>query len=87
MSSNLQIILPTNFTQKHQQLILKYLTQGRTSLSLSEWQQLFTGFDTLHLAQVATETETITFQQVYEAHVERPFADSYINQLLQLTNI
>jgi hypothetical protein len=87
MSSNLRITLPTNFTQKHEQLILKYLTQGRASLTLAEWQQLFVGFDVLHLAQVVIETETVTFQQIYVAHVERPFADIYINQLLQLTDV
>ena len=87
MSSNLQITLPANFTQKHEQLILKYLTQGRASLTLAEWRQLFIGFDILHLAQVVIEAETLTFQQVYAAHVERPFADGYINQLLQLTDV
>jgi hypothetical protein len=87
MSNNLQIILPTDFTQKHEQLILKYLTQGRASLTLAEWQQLFVGFDVLHLAQVVTGTETLTFQQVYAVHVERPFANSYINQLLQPTDM
>ena len=87
MRSNLQIILPGNFAQKHEQLILKYLTQGRASLTLVEWQQLFVGFDALHLAQVVTEAEPLTFQQIYVIHVERPFADSYIHQLLQLTDV
>ena len=61
MSSNLQITLPANFSQNHEQPILKYLTQGRTSLNFAEWQQLFIGFDLLHLAQVVTETEASTF--------------------------
>lgn len=84
MNNNLRIELPTHFTDEHEKLILKYLTRGRQSLSLSEWKQLLTGFDLLHQARVVTESDVQTFKQIYVVHVAQPYADLYINELLQL---
>jgi hypothetical protein len=87
MSNKLQIELPANFTNRHQHLVLKYLTQGRRALSPADWQHLLAGFDFLHQAQVMIEANTLTFRQVYAVHVEQRFADLYINELLQLQNV
>ncbi|MCL4872141.1 MAG: hypothetical protein KJ063_24545 [Anaerolineae bacterium] len=87
MNNNLRIELPTHFTDEHQKLILKYLTRGRQSLSLSEWKRLLTGFDLLHQARVMTESDVQTFKQIYAVHVEQPYADLYINELLQLHDV
>jgi hypothetical protein len=55
MNDNLRIEVPAHFTAEHQRLILKYLSSGRQSLSLTEWKQALNGFDLLHEAQVELE--------------------------------
>ena len=87
MNDNLRIELPTTFTDKHQRLILKYLISGRQSLDFSEWKRLLNGFDLLHHARVDIDGNTQTFQQIYAIHVEQPFADLFINELLLLDDI
>jgi hypothetical protein len=87
MKHNLRIELPPQFTAEHQRLILKYLTSGRRSLDLSEWKQLLNGFDLLHEARVDSDGNFQTFRQIYAVHVEQPFADLYINELLLLDDV
>ncbi len=87
MNNNLHIALPTQFSIEHERLILKYLTSGRRSLILSEWRHVLNGFDLLHQARVVTDNSTQTFKQVYAIHVEQPFADSFINELLLLDDV
>jgi len=87
MSNNIHIELPTQFTVEHQRRILKYLTSGRRSLDLSEWKQVINGFDLLHQARVDSGGDIQTFQQIYAIHVEQPFADVFINELLLLDDI
>jgi len=45
------------------------------------------GFDILHRAKVETETENLSFREVYQKHVEHPFADQYIAELLHLRDV
>ena len=87
MMKDLQIILPAHLTVEQEQLVIKYLLQGRQSLTRAEWRLVLRGFDILHQAQVVLDSETATFRQLYATHVERPFADSYIDTLLQLTDV
>ena len=87
MNDTLRIELPAHSTTEHQRLILKYLISGRQSLTFGEWRQLFTGFDLLHRARVKSEKDVQTFRQIYDAHVEQPFADGYINELLLLKDV
>jgi hypothetical protein len=87
MNDNLRIELPARFTPEHERLILKYLTSGRQSLTLPEWKQVLDGFDLLHLARVETEGIVQTFRQVYTAHVDQPFADLFIRELLLLEDV
>ena len=84
---DLQIILPAQLTIEQEQLVIKYLVQGRQSLTRAEWRLVLRGFDILHQAQAVLDSETITFRQLYARHVERPFADSYIDTLLQLKDV
>lgn len=87
MKDNIHIELPTPFTAEHQRLILKYLTSGRRSLDLSEWKHLLNEFDLLHQARVDSGSDVQTFQQIYAIHVEQPFADAFINELLLLDDV
>jgi hypothetical protein len=87
MNDNLRIELPAHFTAEHERLILKYLSLGRQSLTLTEWKQALNGFDLLHEAQVELEGGIQTFKQIYAVHVEQPFADLYINELLRLDDV
>ena len=87
MDDNLRIELPARFTTEHERLILKYLTSGRQSLTLPEWKEVLDGIDLLHLARVEIEGIVHTFRQVYTVHVDQPFADLFINELLLLEEI
>ncbi len=87
MNNNLRIELPESFSNEHERLILKYLSSGRQSLASLEWKRLLNGFDLLHEARVKSEAGEQTFKQVYAIHVEQPFANIYINDLLRLSDI
>lgn len=81
------ISLPAGYSGRHQRTILKYLVEGRHALSSAEWKIALSGFDMLHQAVVETETENLTFREVYQQHVDRPFADRYISELLRLRDV
>jgi len=66
---------------------LKYLVEGRHALSSGEWKTALSGFDMLHQAVISTETENLTFRDVYQKHVDGPFADQYIAELLHLHDV
>lgn len=87
MTKDVQIKLPADFSVEQEQFIVKYLTQGRRSLTKSEWRLVLTGFDALHQAEVLSGSKATTFRQVYVTHVERPFANLYIDALLQLEDV
>lgn len=87
MSNNLRIEVPTQFSAVQQRLILKYLSAGRRSLTLSEWKHVLSGFDLLHEARVELDGSVETFKQIYTIHVEEPFANLYINELLRLHDL
>ena len=87
MNDNIHIELPTQFTAEHQRLILKYLSSGRRSLTLSEWKQVLNGFDLLHQTRVNSDSNVQTFKQIYAIHVEEPFADKFLNGLLLLDDV
>lgn len=87
MKPVITIQLPANFSPYQEQIILKYLTRGRHSLSYSEWGAALSGFNELHQAIVITQTVNATFRQVYNKYVDLPFADLYLSQLLNLPHI
>ncbi len=84
MGLSLIVRLPDGFTDEHQRAILRYLIEGRTVLSQTEWRLILNGFDQLHQALIVTSAGTTTFRQVYQAQVDRPFADTFIAELLKL---
>lgn len=82
----LQFSIPSEFTQKHHDALMTYLTDSR-SLDTVVWQHLFHGIDLLDTAQVSTPSVTQTFRQVYGELIERPFANQYIQQLLETKDV
>ena len=81
------ITLPAGYSDTHQRVTLKYLVEERQALSSAEWKTALSGFDMLHQAVIETETENLTFREVYQKHVDRPFADPYIAELLHLHDV
>ena len=81
------IDLPASYSDEHQQVTLKYLVDGRQALSSADWETALSGFDMPHQAVVETETENLPFREVYQNHVDRPFADQYIAELLRLSDV
>jgi hypothetical protein len=81
------IILPTSYSDTHQRVTLKFLVEGRQALSSVEWKIALSGFDMLHRAVVETETENLTFRELYQKHVDISFADPYIAELLNLRDV
>ncbi|MBK8905334.1 MAG: hypothetical protein IPM53_29395 [Anaerolineaceae bacterium] len=83
---SLQFHIPPEFTQKHHDALMTYLIDSR-SLTTAVWRHLFQGIDLLDAAQVSTPTVTQSFRQVYGELIERPFANQYIQQLLETKNV
>ncbi|MBI1926058.1 hypothetical protein HYR99_17625 [Candidatus Poribacteria bacterium] len=81
------ITLPASYSDTHQHVTLKYLVEGRQALSSAEWKTALSGFDMLHQAVVETETENLTFREVYQRYVDGSFADPYITELLRLRDV
>jgi len=81
------IILPTSYSDAHQRVTLKFLVEGRQALSSVEWKTALSGFDMLHRAVIKTETESLTFRELYQKHVDSSFADPYIAELLNLHDV
>ena len=83
----MKILFPPAYTFEHEQLTLRYLRLGRLALTFAEWKVLFTAFDLLHQAVVEVKQGSMSFRTIYQEQVDRPFADRYIDALLQLVNI
>ncbi len=83
---SLQFSIPPAFAQKHHDALMTYLTDSR-SLNTAVWQHLFQGINLLDVAQVSTPTITQTFRQAYGELIERPFANEYIQQLLETKDV
>jgi len=81
------ISLPASFSDRHQRAILKYVVEGRHTLSSDDWRIALSGFDMLHQAVVETETENLTFREAYQRHVDGRYADQYIAELLHLRDV
>lgn len=82
----LQIILPSEFGQQHYDALIAYLVDSR-KLTTAVWRYLFAGINLLDNAQVKTATTTQTFRQIYNQHIDRPFANQYIRQLLETNDV
>jgi len=79
--------LPATFTDNHAQAVLKYLEQGRWTLSRADWQWALTGFDLLHDALADTPAGLRRFASLYETQVEAAFVDRYLSGLLAMDDV
>jgi hypothetical protein len=82
----LEFILPSEFNQAHHDALITYLRDDR-SLQTAVWRLLYQGINLLKDAHVVTEDGTRTFRQVYDELIGRPFANQYIEQLLETENV
>jgi hypothetical protein len=73
--SQTRVWLPATFSDSHAHVILKYLDQGRRSLSRAEWSTAFEGFDLLGDAIADTPDGLQRFKALYESQIENNFAD------------
>jgi len=83
---SLQIIIPDEFTQEHQDALMAYLIDNR-GLNTAVWQQLYKGIDILDKALVVASNATRTFRQAYDEFIGQPFASQYIEQLLATRDV
>lgn len=80
------ITIPTNFTQKHERVVLKYFEMaGR--LRANEWKLAFEAFDELAYAKIHWQMNQMSFADYYKQFVEAIHADSFISTLLVAENI
>jgi hypothetical protein len=76
-----QITLPPRLTAAQLRLVLKYFERTER-LSPQEWRIVFDTFDALGKGAVSIGKRRMTFQQVYDRHVESAYAENFIAKLL-----
>ena len=84
--TSVQIFIPEEFRQAHYDALIAYLTDSR-SLNTAAWRHLYQGIDILAKAQVVGANQSQTFRQIYTELIERPFANQYIDLLLQTNDV
>ena len=84
--TKLQIILPNRFTQAHERVLTRYLSDDR-GLDTAARQMLYEAIDLLSQAEVRSGTSLSTFRQIYDEYVDHPFADAYFERLLTLADV
>lgn len=82
----MQFRIPYTLTKQHEQALTAYLTD-RHKLTTAVWRHLYEAIDILNEAQVITGRSKHTFRQLYEAYVVEPFANPYIDQLLNSKDV
>ena len=70
----------------HEQALLNYLDSTR-SLSSADWSALFDAVELLDQSTLFIDRITYTFRQFYNQFIDKRFADSFITQLVQLTDL
>ena len=84
--SEIRITLPPNLTARHLRVVLKYF-ERTDRLTPQEWRVALETFDALGKGIVAVGRRRMSFQQVYDRYVDRPYADAFIAQLLALEDV
>lgn len=82
----MRIEIPETFTSHSQMILTRYLTDDR-SLRPTEWRLLYEGIDLLGEAHIQTDEGVLSFEQLYQRHVDAHFATDYLSQLLTLTDV
>ena len=76
----MNIILPPSFTEVHQSVIIRYLTNYQT-LSSEEWLVALEGFDILGEAIVIVEGNRTKLKELYTQFIDRQYADGFLENL------
>ena len=82
----LRILLPAEFQDVHRQAVLAWVRRGH-EFNHEEWQVAIRAFDLLKEASVVTRQGILPFPVVYHRHVDEPYADSFIQTLLDTPEI
>jgi len=75
-----QVLLPAEFREQHRHIVLEYVQRGH-EFGRAEWLQAIIAFDLLKNAAVLTDHGLLPFPVIYRQHVERTYADDFIEQL------
>ena len=83
--TTIEIQIPTNFTSEHEQVVINYLSDNLRGHR--DWKLAFTAFDLLDNAYLVMPNGHYTFRSLYLEVVDKPLADSYIEELLALDHV
>lgn len=81
----LQIVLPANFTPKHEKVVIEYLA-GQLA-GKEAWRLAFTAFDLLDEAILHLPDGSQTFRTLYRQLIDDEIADQYLHELLTLQDV
>lgn len=81
-----RILLPAEFQDIHRQVALAWMLRGH-EFNHEEWQVVIRAFDLLKEAAVVTPQGVLPFPVIYYRQVEEPYADSFIQTLLQANEV
>jgi len=76
----MNIILPPSFTEAHESVIVRYLTNYQT-LSSKEWLVALDGFDILGEAIVIIEKNRTKLKKLYAQFIDKRYADGFLEEL------
>ena len=79
-------LINPNFSTAHQRVLTVYL-QDERRLTTDLWHLLYEAIELLDQSVVQIDQARYTFRQVYNQHIDQPLADSYIEQLISLTDL
>lgn len=82
----MQINIPQAFTREHHEVLTTYLTDSRF-LRPAEWAKVYQAIDVLEQAELIHPSGRWNFRRIYHEHIDRLFADLYIDKLLLLNDI
>jgi hypothetical protein len=82
----MDIHLNPQLTDEYQRLVVKYIERPGT-LSRAEWLDVLRAFDLLRTSVVTHEGQTMTFGAFYERFVDTPFAERFLVELKQQSDV
>jgi hypothetical protein len=82
----ISISLPSHLTTQHRRVVLKHFEKTER-LSPQEWKMALQAFDMLGKGTIKIERRQMSFQQFYDRHVDRPYADDFIARLMKLEDL
>jgi hypothetical protein len=81
-----RIEIHSQLTSQHEHVLLGYLHSTR-NLPPAQWLILFEAVEHLGLSTLVIDATAYTFRQFYNQFIDAQFADTFIGQLVQLTEL